>query len=66
MLERLYGLPVESVNTVNYEDKKRRSRAAFYRKADYKVAYVKLTEAVKIPAPPPKPVDAKAKTGAST
>jgi large subunit ribosomal protein L23 len=58
MLERLYSLPVESVDTVNYEGKKKRSRAGYFRKPDFKVAYVKLTEAVKIPYVPPPPADA--------
>ena len=43
--------------TANVEGKKKKSRGGFYRKPDFKLAYVKLREAVKIPAPPPKPVE---------
>ena len=43
--------------TANVEGKKKKSRGGFYRKPDFKLAYVKLREAVKIPAPPPKPAE---------
>ncbi len=61
LLEGLYQLPVASVNTANYEGKKKRSRAGFFRKPDYKVAYVQLKEPVKIPHTPAPPADDKAK-----
>ena len=43
------------VATANVEGKKKRSRGGMYRRPDFKLAYVKLSEAVKIPAPPPPP-----------
>ena len=55
LLERLYALPVARVATANVEGKKKRSRGGLYRRPDFKLAYVKLTEAVKIPAPPAPP-----------
>ena len=55
LLERLYALPVEAVHTANYEGKKKRSRGGFFRKPDFKVAYVKLKEAVRVPYSPPPP-----------
>jgi hypothetical protein len=55
LLERLYQLPVSKVATANVEGKKKRSRGGFYRRPDFKLAYVKLSAAVKIPAPPPPP-----------
>ena len=45
------------MQTANVEGKKKKSRGGFYRKPDFKLAYVKLREAVRIPAPPPKPVE---------
>ena len=59
LLTGVYGLPVAQVNTANVEGKKKRSRGGFYRKPDYKAAYVKLSAAVKIPytPPPPPPAD---------
>ena len=50
--------------TANVEGKKKKSRGGFYRKPDFKLAYVKLREAVKIPAPPPKPKEEDAKAAA--
>ncbi len=55
LLERLYQLPVSKVATANVEGKKKRSRGGMYRRPDFKLAYVKLSEAVKIPAPPKPP-----------
>jgi ribosomal protein L23 len=46
---------VSKVATANVEGKKKRSRGGFYRRPDFKLAYVKLSAAVKIPAPPPPP-----------
>ena len=57
LLQRLYSIPVERVATANVEGKKKKSRGGFYRKPDFKLAYVKLSEAVRIPAPPPKPAE---------
>ena len=57
LLQRLYSIPVERVATANVEGKKKKSRGGFYRKPDFKLAYVKLKEAVRIPAPPPKPAE---------
>jgi large subunit ribosomal protein L23 len=64
LLQRLYGFDVTRVDTVNYEGKKKRSRAGFFRKPDYKVAYVTMRQAVKFPAPPPPPAADKAKAKA--
>lgn len=52
MLESIYGLQVERVNTLNMEGKKKRARGsvAFYRRPDYKKAYVTLKEPVTLPA----------------
>lgn len=66
MLTKLYSLPVASVDTSNVEGKKKRSRGGFFRKADYKNAYVTLSSPVVIPAPPPvekKGADGKAADG---
>ena len=52
-MERLYGLNVESVSTLNREGQLKRSRNGFYRVADVKLAYVMLKESVKLPFPPP-------------
>jgi hypothetical protein len=60
LLERLYQLPVSKVATANVEGKKKRSRGGMYRRPDFKLAYVKLSEAVKIPAPPKAPPKAEA------
>lgn len=51
MLESIYGLQVERVNTLNMEGKKKRARGsvAFYRRPDYKKAYVTLKEPVTLP-----------------
>ena len=53
LLERLYGLDVESVSTLNREGQLKRSRKGFYRVADTKLAYVRLKDSVKLPFPPP-------------
>ncbi len=42
LLTRIYGLDVEAVNTLNVEGKKKRGRQGFYRRPDYKKAYVTL------------------------
>ena len=60
LLQRLYSIPVERVATANVEGKKKKSRGGYYRKPDFKLAYVKLSEAVRIPAPPPKPAEKEA------
>lgn len=41
-LERVYGLDVAKVNTLNYEGRKKRGKGGFYRRPDYKKAYVFL------------------------
>mmetsp|Transcript_10608 Transcript_10608/g.31927 ORF Transcript_10608/g.31927 Transcript_10608/m.31927 type:complete len:103 (-) Transcript_10608:1837-2145(-) len=41
-LQRVYGLDVVRVQTLNVEGKKKRSNKGFYRLADYKKAYVTL------------------------
>jgi large subunit ribosomal protein L23 len=43
-LERVHGLSVESVRTLNYEGKKKRSKQGYYRRPDYKKVYVTLKE----------------------
>ncbi|XP_024386517.1 uncharacterized protein [Physcomitrium patens] len=52
VLETLYGLQVAKVNTLNMEGKKKRAKGslAFYRRPDYKKAYVTLKEPVSLPA----------------
>ncbi|CAM6034464.1 unnamed protein product [Sphagnum compactum] len=52
VLESLYGLQVAKVNTLNMEGKKKRARGsvAYYRRPDYKKAYVTLKEPVTLPA----------------
>ena len=55
LLEGLYGLPVEKVNTANFDGKKKRNKGGFFRKPDFKNAYVKLSASVKIPYTPPPP-----------
>ena len=37
-LERVYGLRVASVQTVNYDGKKKRRKTGFFKKSDYKKA----------------------------
>lgn len=44
ILEGLYGVQVESVKTINYLGKKKRSKDAIYRRADFKKAYVVLKD----------------------
>lgn len=51
MLESLYGVNVKTVNTVNFEGKKKRGKVGWYRKPDYKKAFVTLE-------PPPGAPDA--------
>ena len=41
-LERLYGLRVAKVRTLNVEGTKKRSKHGFYRRPDFKKAYVTL------------------------
>ena len=42
LLTRIYGLEVEKVRTLNVEGKKKRGKAGFYRRPDWKKAYVTL------------------------
>jgi large subunit ribosomal protein L23 len=42
LLTRVYGLDVEKVRTLNVEGKKKRTKFGFYRKPDWKKAYVTL------------------------
>jgi len=51
VLESIYGLQVAKVNTLNMEGKKKRAKGnlAFYRRPDYKKAYVTLKEPVSLP-----------------
>ena len=46
-LERIYGLTVKDIRTLNVEGKKKRTKYGYYRRTDYKKAYVTLKE----PAP---------------
>lgn len=41
-LEQVYGLSVSKVRTLNVEGRKKRSKHGFYRRPDYKKAYVTL------------------------
>lgn len=41
-LERVYGLNVAKVRTANYEGRKKRSKHGFFRRPDYKKAFVTL------------------------
>ncbi|CAK0780879.1 hypothetical protein CVIRNUC_005207 [Coccomyxa viridis] len=41
-LERVYGLNVVAVRTVNYEGKRKRRKQGFFQESDYKKAYVTL------------------------
>ena len=50
VLERVYGVGVEAIHTVNFEGKKKRGQGGFYRRADYKKVFVLLKE----PWTPPK------------
>ncbi|KAL6766884.1 MRPL23 [Auxenochlorella protothecoides x Auxenochlorella symbiontica] len=43
-LEKVYGLSVEKVNTCNYLGRKKHGKAGFYRRPDYKKAFVFLKE----------------------
>ena len=43
-LEKVYGVGVERVHTVNYEGKKKRRGNYFYHRPDYKKVYVQLRE----------------------
>eukprot|EP00850_Spirogloea_muscicola_P000337 SM000001S04739 [mRNA] locus=s1:1899349:1900509:- [translate_table: standard] len=49
VLEAVYGLEVEAVATANYEGKKKRGKAGFYRRPDWKKAYVTLRNPVSLP-----------------
>ena len=42
LLARIYGLDVQKVRTLNVEGKKKRGKQGFYRRPDYKKAYVTL------------------------
>lgn len=44
ILKGIYGLDVERVTTINYLGKKKRTKDAIYRRADFKKAYVVLKE----------------------
>lgn len=52
VLESVYGLEVEKVNTLNMEGKKKLNRKTgkYYRRPDYKKAYVVLKNPVTLPA----------------
>lgn len=52
-LESVYGLHVEKVNTLNVEGKKKRGKFGFFRRPDYKKAFVVLNEQPR-PTPPTK------------
>ena len=41
---------MESVETINYEGKKKRFKFGMYRRSDYKKAYVTLKEPISLPA----------------
>lgn len=43
-IEKVYGLAVEKVNTCNYLGRKKHGKAGFYRRPDYKKAFVFLKE----------------------
>lgn len=51
VLESVYGLEVEKVHTLNMEGKKKLNRKSgtFYRRPDYKKAYVVLKNSVSLP-----------------
>jgi large subunit ribosomal protein L23 len=51
VLESLYGLEVEKVHTLNMEGKKKLNRktGTFYRRPDYKKAYVVLKNPISLP-----------------
>eukprot|EP00897_Mesotaenium_endlicherianum_P009466 jgi/Mesen1/8548/ME000484S07927 len=49
ILESMYNLRVANVETMNYEGKKKRSKYGFYRRPDFKKAYVTLKEPVTLP-----------------
>lgn len=49
-LEKVYGLRVKKVNTLNYEGKKKHSSKGFYTRTDYKKAYVTLKDPPKTSA----------------
>ena len=40
---------MESVETINYEGKKKRFKFGMYRRSDYKKAYVTLKEPISLP-----------------
>lgn len=42
LLKRVYGLDVARVRTLNVEGKKKRGQFGYYRRPDYKKAYVTL------------------------
>ncbi len=42
LLESLYGIKIKAVSTVNYEGKKKRDRHGFYKRPDFKKAFVEL------------------------
>ncbi|EIE22294.1 hypothetical protein COCSUDRAFT_55988 [Coccomyxa subellipsoidea C-169] len=41
-LERVYGLKVAAIQTVNYEGKKKRRKTGYFLRPGYKKAYVTL------------------------
>ncbi|KAF6002784.1 54S ribosomal protein L23, mitochondrial [Cyanidiococcus yangmingshanensis] len=56
ILEKLYGVQVERVNTLNVYGKKRRYLGRYEKRDhDYKTAYVKLAEEVELPRDPRPP-----------
>jgi ribosomal protein L23 len=56
ILEKLYGLPVERVNTLNVYGKRRRYLGRYdWREQDFKYAYVRLAEEAEVPRDPRPP-----------
>jgi ribosomal protein L23 len=49
-LEQVHGLQVETVQTLNYEGKKKRSKTGFFRRPDFKKVYVTLKDPTNLSA----------------
>ena len=49
-LERVYGLEVSKVRTLNVEGKKKRNKFGFFRRPDYKKAHVTFKNPEQSPA----------------
>lgn len=70
-MQKVYGLDIASVETLNYEGAKKRkgNTAYFYREPDWKKVYVRLKSPVTIPQeifdtlPPPKALPQKKERG---